>query len=58
MIRFNDVGMDHWEMYDLQNDPGEMHNIYDDPASADIRRELHSKLQGLRAQYEDSSGEE
>ena len=58
LIRFKDVGMDHCEMYDLRNDPGEMHNIYDDPAYADIRRELHSKLQDLRAQYEDSSGEE
>jgi len=58
LIRFKDVGMDHWEMYDLRNDPGEMHNIYDEPAYADIRRELHSKLQGLRAHYEDSSGEE
>jgi arylsulfatase A-like enzyme len=58
LIRFKDVGMDHWEMYDLQNDPSEMRNIYDDPASADIRQELHLKLQGLRAQYDDSSGEE
>jgi arylsulfatase A-like enzyme len=58
LIRFKDVGMDHWEMYDLQNDPSEMRNIYDDPAHADIRQELHLKLQGLRAQYDDSSGEE
>jgi len=58
LIRFKDVGMDHWEMYDLQNDPSEMRNIYDDPASADIRQELHLKLQELRAQYDDSSGEE
>lgn len=58
LIRFKDVGMDHWEMYDLQNDPGEMLNIYDDPAHADIRQELHSKLQELRARYDDNSGEE
>jgi len=57
LIRFKDVGMDHWEMYDLQNDPGEMHNIYHDPVYADIRGDLHRKLQSLRDQYEDSSGE-
>jgi len=58
LIRFKDVGMDHWEMYDLRNDPSEMRNIYSDPAYADIRQELHSKLQELRAKYDDSSGEE
>ena len=58
LIRFNDVGMDHWEMYDLQNDPGEMRNIYDDPAYETVREDLHRRLQDLRAQYDDSSGEE
>jgi arylsulfatase A-like enzyme len=57
LIRFKDVGMDHWEMYDLQNDPGEMRNIYNDPAYEDIRGDLHRKLQSLRTQYEDNSGE-
>jgi arylsulfatase A-like enzyme len=58
LIRFKDVGIDHWEMYDLQNDPGEMRNIYDDPAHEKIRQELHERLQNLRTQYDDSSGEE
>jgi arylsulfatase A-like enzyme len=58
LIRFKDVGMDHWEMYDLKNDPGEMRNIYNDPEYKGFRRELHEKLAGLRAQYDDSSGEE
>jgi arylsulfatase A-like enzyme len=58
LIRFSDVGMDHWEMYDLQKDPGEMHNLYDDPAFEDIRRDLHQELRNLRAQYADSSGSE
>ena len=58
LIRFRDVGMDHWEMYDLQNDPGEMLNVYDDPAFDDIRQELHERLQDLRTLYDDSSGEE
>jgi len=58
LIRFKDVGMDHWEMYDLRNDPGEMRNIYDDPAHEDIRQDLHERLQKLRMHYDDSSGEE
>jgi arylsulfatase A-like enzyme len=58
LIRFKDVGMDHWEMYDLQDDPGEMRNIYDDPEYKGSRQELHEKLKELRAFYDDSSGEE
>ncbi|MFT5500347.1 MAG: arylsulfatase A-like enzyme [Woeseiaceae bacterium] len=58
LIRFKDVGMDHWEMYDLRNDPGEMLNIYDDPEYKGFRQELHQKLDELRAFYDDSSGEE
>jgi len=58
LIRFKDVGMDHWEMYDLQNDPGEMRNVYDDPAYEGVRRDLHRKLQALRTKYDDSSGEQ
>ncbi len=50
--------MDHWEMYDLQNDPSEMRNIYDDPEYKGFRQELHEKLNELRAHYDDSSGED
>lgn len=58
LIRFKDVGIDHWEMYDLRNDPGEMRNVYDDPAYENVRQNLHKELQGLRTQYDDRSGEE
>lgn len=46
--------IDEWEMYDLEKDPDEMNNIYDDPAYADIKAELHEKLTELRAKYGDS----
>lgn len=46
--------IDEWELYDLKEDPSEMKNVYDDPAYADIRRELHEKLEALRTQYGDS----
>ncbi len=58
LIRFKDVGMDHWEMYDLQSDPSEMRNIYEDPEYKGFRQELHQKLNELRTHYDDSSGED
>lgn len=45
---------DEWEMYDLQTDPREMKNVYDDPSYADVRKMLHERLEALRAQYGDS----
>ena len=46
--------VDEWEMYDLQTDPMEMKNIYDDPEYAEVRENLHKKLEELRKQYGDS----
>ena len=45
---------DEWEMYDLQEDPMEMKNIYDDPDYAKVREDLHKKLEELRKKYGDS----
>jgi arylsulfatase A-like enzyme len=46
--------IDEWEMYDLQNDPSEMKNIYDDPEYADVQIMLHERLEELRSYYGDS----
>ncbi len=46
--------IDEWEMYDLENDPSEMKNIYDDPAYAEVRDMLHKRLEELRSEYGDS----
>ena len=46
--------IDEWEMYDLQTDPMEMKNIYDDPSYTAVREMLHHKLEELREQYGDS----
>ncbi|MCC9658287.1 sulfatase family protein [Rhodopirellula halodulae] len=35
---------DAWELYDLQRDPGELTNRFDDPAYATVREELQSAL--------------
>lgn len=46
--------IDEWEMYDLETDPMEMQNIYDDPAYADVQEILHKRLEELREYYGDS----
>ena len=49
---YNDI--DAWELYDLQEDPNELNNVYDNPAYADIVRELKAELERLQKQYGDS----
>ena len=46
--------IDAWELYDLQEDPHEMHNVYDDPAYAGVRETMHQELTRLQQQYGDS----
>jgi arylsulfatase A-like enzyme len=46
--------VDEWEMYDLKNDPDEMNSIYNDPNYADIRKNLHTRLEELRVEFGDS----
>lgn len=46
--------IDEWEMYDLETDPSELNNVYDDPAYAAVREELHTRLTELRKEYGDS----
>ena len=43
-----------WELYDLEDDPGEMHNQYDDPRYASVRADLTEQLQDLRIRYGDT----
>jgi arylsulfatase A-like enzyme len=46
--------IDEWEMYDLQNDPQEMRNVYDDPAYTSVRADLHNRLKDIMISYHDS----
>jgi len=45
---------DEWELIDRIKDPQELKNVYDDPAYAEVKTELHQKLEGLREKYGDS----
>jgi arylsulfatase A-like enzyme len=46
--------IDAWELYDLEKDPEEMRNVYDDPAYLKKRRDLASELRKLQQLYGDS----
>ena len=46
--------IDACEFYDLQNDPHELDNLYDDPAHQEIIEKLKVELERLRKQYGDS----
>jgi arylsulfatase A-like enzyme len=46
---------DQWELIDLNKDPMELKNVYHDPAYAEIKLDLHARLEGLREKYKDSS---
>ena len=44
--------MDEWELYDLENDPNEMNNIYSE-ASPELIESLKKELEALRKEYKD-----
>jgi arylsulfatase A-like enzyme len=46
--------IDEWEMFDLKADPSEMRNVYNDPAYAVVRSDLHKRLEVLMKKYGDS----
>ena len=48
--------IDAWELYDLEKDPNELNNVYDNPAYADVVKELKAELERLRKEYKDTTG--
>jgi arylsulfatase A-like enzyme len=46
--------VDEWELYDRENDPNEMKNVYNDPNYKDIVESLTNELYELRKKYKDS----
>lgn len=42
-----------WELFDLEKDPQELHNVARDPAYAAIRRQLTDQLHQLQTEYGD-----
>ena len=52
LIHFYD-DIDSWELFDLQEDPKEMNNIYGKPGTEEITKELKAELLRLQEQYND-----
>ncbi len=48
---YNDI--DVWELYDLKEDPAEMHNIYGQPGTEEITEKLRQRLWELQEEYDD-----
>ena len=48
---YNDI--DAWELYDLKNDPSQMHNIYGKPGTEKLTAGLKRQLLQLQVQYND-----
>lgn len=46
--------MDEWELYDLENDPNEMNNVYANSEYAGIVLNLKKELAAMRIRYKDS----
>lgn len=53
LIRFYGDG-EFWELYDLKNDPAEIHNRYGDSKYENVMTALKKKLETLIDQYEDT----
>lgn len=50
LIYFYEIG--DWELYDLEKDPNEMQNIYNQPAYKEVQQNLDAELKKLQAQYQ------
>ncbi|GAB5560107.1 MAG: sulfatase [Synoicihabitans sp.] len=47
--------LDYWELYDLQEDPSEMNNLYDHSEYATVQDRMHRRLAATRIYYGDSA---
>lgn len=52
LIRFYDP-VDAWELYDLEKDPREMKNLYNNPQYAKTVEELKRELRALQVKYKE-----
>jgi arylsulfatase A-like enzyme len=53
LFHFYEPDLNYWELIDRQTDPRELKNVYDDPAYAKQRQELHSELERLRKEVKE-----
>ena len=48
---YNDI--DEWELYDLEEDPHELHNLYGNPAYSEVTGRMMHELDSLQTLYDD-----
>ncbi|MBR0243606.1 MAG: sulfatase [Bacteroidaceae bacterium] len=53
LIHFYGHDVNAWELFDLKNDPHELHNLYGQPGYEDLQLQLHRRLEALQIQYDD-----
>jgi arylsulfatase A-like enzyme len=46
--------IDEWELFDLEKDPMELKNVYNDPAYTIVRNHLHKRLDKIMKEFKDS----
>ncbi len=51
LIRFQDKGLDAWELFDLKEDPQEMKSVYDKPEYAKVVKRLKREMTRLRKEF-------
>ena len=53
LIHFYGHDVNNWELFDLKNDPHELHNLYGQPGMEALQQQLHRRLEQLQIQYDD-----
>ena len=53
LIRLYEQYADAWELYDLQNDPNEMRNLWNEDGYGDLKAEMLRRLTEIKAFYGD-----
>jgi arylsulfatase A-like enzyme len=48
LVHFYEPDMNYWELFDAQKDPRELTSVFNDPAYADVRKEMETELARLR----------
>lgn len=52
LIHFEDVGVDHYELYHIDSDPSEMNNLYGKAEYKDVQKLLHLQLSEIKTKYD------